>query len=280
MEFITNKFKNLSFSCSGAELERSPDSETSSQILESTAQSPLYKKLFKSQEAFSQQHQNQIHREMLRRVDKLPPLRPFKVTFQEWMYEEMSQETRNYFLSKKAEIDDIISCRKLSEFETDEQQIQAIREHSERSFDLRQEFNRYAELRYARRSSFEDQPQARQEREHLPHSPELPQRNRRVSFQVNNSHFFNTTPKNALELLRLQYSDADDDGNDADDEMEYEETIQPQLSVRDAWQWKAGADEVTNNNRVPQSSTLRRRNLNSTLKLKRKKISKSKCCMF
>jgi hypothetical protein len=97
---------------------------------------------------------------------------------------------------------------------------------------------------------------------------------------VNNSHFFNTTPKNALELLRLQYSDADDDGNDADDEMEYEEFNQPQLSVRDAWQWKAGADEVKNNNRVPQSSTLRRRNLNSTLKLKRKKISKSKCCMF
>jgi hypothetical protein len=50
--------------------------------------------------------------------------------------------------------------------------------------------------------------------------------------------------------------------------------------VRDAWQWKAGADEVKNNNRVPQNSTLRRRNLNSTLKLKRKKISKSKCCMF
>ena len=280
MEFITNKFKNLSCSCSGAELERSPDSETSSQILESTAQSPLYKKLFKSQKAFSQHQQNQMHREMLRRVDKLPLLRPFKVTFQEWMYEEMSQETRNYFLSKKAEIDDIISCRKLSEFETDEQQIQAIREHSERSFDLRQEFNRYAELRYARRSSLEDQPQAQEEREHLPHSPELPQRNRRISFQVNNSHFFNTTPKNALELLRLQYSDADDDGNDADDEMEYEETSQPQVSVRDAWQRKAGADEVRNNNRVPQSSTLRRRNLNSTLKLKRKKISKSKCCMF
>jgi hypothetical protein len=32
--------------------------------------------------------------------------------------------------------------------------------------------------------------------------------------------------------------------------MEYEETIQPQLSVRDAWQWKAGADEIRNNNRV------------------------------
>jgi hypothetical protein len=76
------------------------------------------------------------------------------------MYEEMSQETRDYFLSKKAKVDNIISCRKLSEFETDEQQIQAIREHSERSFDLRQESNRYAELRYARRSSFEDQPQA------------------------------------------------------------------------------------------------------------------------
>ena len=137
MEFITNKFKNLSFSCSGAELERSPNSETSSQILESTAQSPLYKKLFKSQEAFSQHQQNQIHREMLRRIDKLPLLRPFKVTFQDWMYEEMSQETRNYFLTKKAEIDDIISCRKLSEFETDEQQIQAIREHSEKSFEAR-----------------------------------------------------------------------------------------------------------------------------------------------
>ena len=137
MEFITNKFKNSSSSCSGAELERSPDSETSSQILESTAQSPLYKKLFKSQEVFSQNQQNQVHREMLRKVDKLPPLRPFKVTFQEWMYEEMSQETRNYFLSKKAEIDDIISCRKLSEFETDEQQIQAIQEHSEKSFNLR-----------------------------------------------------------------------------------------------------------------------------------------------
>jgi hypothetical protein len=208
----------------------------------STAQSPLYKKLFKSQEAFSQQQQNQIHREMLRKVDNLPPLCPFKVTFQEWMYEEMSQETRDYFLSKKAKIDDIISCRKLSEFETDEQQIQAIQEHSERSFDLRQEFNRYAKLRYPRRSSFEDQLQAREEREHPPHSPEFPQRNRRVSFQVNNPHFFNTTPKNALKLLRLQYSNPDDDGNDADDKMEYEETSQPQLSVRDAWQWKARAD--------------------------------------
>jgi hypothetical protein len=137
MEFITNKFKNLSFSCSGAELERSPDSETSSEILESTGKSPLYKKLFKSQETFSQQQQNQIHREMLIKVNNLPPLRPFKVTFQEWMYEEMSQETRDYFLTKKAKIDDIISCRKLSEFETDEQQIQAIREHSEKSIDLR-----------------------------------------------------------------------------------------------------------------------------------------------
>jgi hypothetical protein len=94
MEFITNKFKNLSFSCSGAGLERSPESETLSEILESTVQSPLYKKLFKLQEAFSQQQQNQIHREMLRKVDNLPPLCPFKVTFQEWMYEEMSQETR------------------------------------------------------------------------------------------------------------------------------------------------------------------------------------------
>ncbi len=76
MEFITNKFKNLSFSGSGAELEKSPDSETSLEILESTVRSPLYKKLFKSQEAFSQQQQNQIHREMLRKVDNLPPLRP------------------------------------------------------------------------------------------------------------------------------------------------------------------------------------------------------------
>jgi hypothetical protein len=280
MEFITNKFKNLSFSCSGTDLGKSPDSETSSEILESTIRSTLYEIIFKSQEAFSQQQQNQIHHEMLRKVDNLPPIRPFKVTFQEWMYEEMSQETRDYFLSKKAKVNDIISCRKLSEFETNEQQIQAIREHSEKSFNLRQEFNRYAELRYARRSSFEDQPHAREEREHLPTSPELPKRHRRVSFQVNNSHFFNTTPKNALDLLRLQYSDAEDNGNDADNKMEYEETNQPQLSVRDAWQWKAGADEVKQANRVPQSSNLHRRNLNSTLKLKRKKITKSKCCMF
>jgi hypothetical protein len=108
MEFITSKFKNLSFLCRASELERSTDSETSSKILESTAKSPLYKKIFKLQEAFSQQQQNQIHHEMLRKVDNLPPLRPFKVTFQEWMYEEMSQETRDFFLTKKAKIDDII----------------------------------------------------------------------------------------------------------------------------------------------------------------------------
>ncbi len=113
-----------------------------------------------------------------------------------------------------------------------------------------------------------------------PEKNENPKRNRRVSFQVNNSHFFNTTPKNALDLLRLQYSDAEDDANDADNEMEFEETNQPQLSVRDAWQWKAGADEVKHANKAPQSSNLSRRNLNSTLKLKRKKITKSKCCIF